>query len=289
MSRVRVVVSGLGVAALTAACSLVTDLSGLSSGVDGGEADAATSSESGTDASAVTESGTDASAATDSASDADAGCTCTNLVSAYRFSDAQNLGRDSVGSNHMTTVKGAPKQSTVTPNGLPGHSIQLDGSSTVCIASGFTFNSPADHTLCWWSQPAALADSTNQFAQECGYDTWTASSGADYLWRINNCNAGTPANLQVPNVYAVGQWVQICETYTRASMKRTVVLDGKTSNKISVTDTVPIVMSPSSAWCIGSYGSGGFWTGLIYQPMWFDRVLSDQEIQQVSAGGCCLP
>lgn len=280
MPRARIVLSGVGVAALIAGCSLITDVSGLSSGVDGGEPDA-TRSDSGSDASEVSDSRSDA--------DADAGCACTNLVSAYRFSDSNSLGRDFVGNNHVTTVKGAPKQSTTTPNGFSGYSVQLDGSSTLCIESGFTFDSSADHTLCWWSRPAALADRTNQFAQECGYDTWTTNSGADYLWRINNCNSGTPANLQVPNVYAVGRWVQICETYTRDSLRRTVVLDGKTSNEVSVTDTVPIVMSPASPWCIGSFGSGGYWTGLIYQPMWFDRVLSDQEIQQVSARGCCLP
>lgn len=283
MPRVPVVALGVGVLALTAGCSLLTGLDDLSRNVDGGEPDATTMSDSGSDA--VSDD-----AASDSGSDADAGCVCTNLVSAYRFSDPSNLGHDFLSNNNLTTVTGTPKQSTVTPNGLPGYSIELDGASSVCIASGFTFNSPADHTLCWWSQPAALANSTNQFAQECGYDTWTANSGADYLWRINNCNDGGPADLQVPSTYAIGEWVQICQTYARASLKRTVVLNGKTSSAFSVTDTAPIVMSPTASWCIGSYGgSGGFWTGRIYQPMWFDRVLSDREIQQVYAQGCCLP
>jgi len=286
MARIRVVASGAGVVLLTAGCSLLTNLDGLTSGA-GDAPDATTTSEAGADAVAdavvdavaVSESGADA--------DADAGCTCTNLVSAYRFSDVNNLGHDFVGKNHMTTVTGTPKQSTVTPNGLPGNSIQLDGSTSVCIDSGYSFDATADHTLCWWSQPAVLGDNTDQFAQACTYDAWTANTGADYLWRINNCNSGTPANLQVPNTYAVGQWVQICQTYTRASLKRAVVVNGKTSNKVSVTDAVPIATS-SSPWCIGAYGSGGFWTGLIYQPMWFDRVLSDKEIEQVSAGACCL-
>jgi hypothetical protein len=264
-----------------AGCSLFPDLGGLSSS-DGGQDASAGGDAAGTDA------GADSSPVTDSGSDAST-CTCTNLVSAYRFSDPNNLGHDYFGNNNMTTVNGTPKQSTTTPSGLSGYSIQLDGSSTVCIDTGFTFDSTADHTLCWWSQPTALANSTNQFAQSCGYDTWTANSGVDYLWRINNCNAGTTANLQVPNVFSVGKWVQICQTYTQASMTRTVVLNGQTSQKFSVTDTVPIVESSSSPWCIGSYGSGGFWTGLIYLPMWFNRVLSDTEIQQVYANACCLP
>lgn len=283
MSLLRVAASGIGLAALTMGCSLFTDLSGLSTGSDGGQSqDASTSSDAATDAA------TDSGSVIDSGSDASS-CSCTGLISAYRFSDSNSLGHDFFGHNDMATVHGAPRQSTTTPSGLAGHSIQLDGSSTVCIDTGFTFDSTADHTLCWWSQPAVLADSTNQFAQECGYDTWTTSSGADYLWRINNCNSGTPANLQVPGVYAVGKWVQICQTYTRASLTRTVVLDGQTGQKFSVTDTVPIVESPSASWCIGSYGSGGFWTGLIYLPMWFNRVLSDAEIRQVSATACCLP
>jgi hypothetical protein len=277
----RVVASGLGLTfvAIASGCTLLTDLSGLSTGPD---QDASTGIDSGPDAAI------DSSIATDSAADASS-CACTGLVSTYRFSDSSSLGRDDVGKNAMTTVHGNPKQSTVTPPGFTGHSVELDGSSTLCIESGFTFDPTEDHTLCWWSRPAVLANRTNQFAQVCAYDTWTASSGADYLWRINNCNTGTPADLQVPGVYSVGKWVQICQTYTRASMTRAVVIDGRTSKKVSVTDTVPIVSSPSSQWCIGSYGDGGFWTGLIYRPMWFNRVLGDKEIERVSATECCAP
>ena len=283
MLRFLRVAWGIGVLALGAAgCSLFPELGNLSSG-DGGQGyDASTGSDSAAD------SAVEASPAVDAGADADASCSCTNLVSAYRFSDPNNLGQDFFGNNNMVTLQGKPKQSTSTPNGFGGYSIQLDGSSSVCIASGFTFDSTADHTLCWWSEPTALADSTNQFAQACGYDTWTTNAGVDYLWRINNCNGGTPADLKVPGVYSAGKWVQICQTYTRASLKRTVVLNGQTSNKVSVTDTVPIVMSTSN-WCIGAYGTGGFWTGLIYRPMWFNRVLSDTEMEQVYARGCCLP
>lgn len=268
---------------MVAGCSLFPDLSGLS---DGGH-DASTPSDSGPDV--VIDSGTDAGAdvVTDAPPDAPV-CSCTNLVSAYTFSDANNLGHDYFGNNNFTTVHGTPKQSTTVPPGRSGYSIALDGSSTVCIDTGFTFDSTSDHTLCWWSQPAVLGNSTNQFAQACSYDTWTTNSGADYLWRINNCNSGTPANLDVPNVYAVAQWTQICQTYVKSTMTRTVVVNGNTSQKFSITDTVPIVENTSN-WCIGSYGSGGFWTGLIYRPMWFSRVLSDAEIQQVYSTACCLP
>ena len=280
MRRNFVVASALG-AALAAGCGLFPDPSGLSSGEDAAPPDATTGTDSGPDA--------DAEAAADAGIDADASsCSCTNLVSAYRFSNANSLGHDYFGNNDMSTVHGTPKQSTTVPPGMSGFSIELDGASTVCIDSGFTFDTTKDHTLCWWSRPAVLADSTNQFAQACSYDTWTTSSGADFLWRINNCNSGTPANLQVPNVYSVGTWTQVCQTYQAASMTRTVVIDGDTSNKTTVVDPVPIVENTSN-WCIGSYGSGGFWTGLIYLPLWFDRVLSDAEIQQIGAKACCLP
>lgn len=275
----------VSVIALAAGCSLFPDLGSLTGPDSGLDSSLDSSVDSGLDAGvdSASESG-----ATDSGPDAPA-CTCTNAVSAYRFTDPNNLGHDFFGNNNMTTVHGTPTQSTTTPSGLGGYSLQLDGSSTVCIDTGYTFDSTADHTLCFWSQPAALANSTNQFAQACGYDTWTTNSGADYLWRINNCNAGTPANLQVPNVYSIGKWTQICQTYAHASLTRTVVIDGQTSQKTTVVDPVPIVESAASNWCIGSYGTGGFWTGLIYLPIWFDRILTDAEIQQVYSKACCLP
>jgi hypothetical protein len=72
-------------------------------------------------------------------------------------------------------------------------------------------------------------------------------------------------------------------------MTRTVIVNGQTTQKVSVADTAPIVEVPTSQWCIGSYGGGGYWTGLIYSPMWFDRVLTDEEIKRVNATACCLP
>ena len=70
-------------------------------------------------------------------------------------------------------------------------------------------------------------------------------------------------------------------------MTRVVVING--NQKGMHTDGGPIVDPPANKWCIGSYGGGGFWTGLIYLPMWFDRVLSDAEIQNVYDTACCLP
>ncbi len=268
-------------ALLCAGCSLFPDLSGLSS--DAGAVDATTPD-------STTEAGADSSvdAPPEATSDAaDASCSCTSLVSAYLFANANDLGRDFLGNNDFVTVHGAPKQSTATPNGLPGYSIQLDGSSTVCIDTGFTFDSTSDHTLCWWSMPTAIANSTNEFAQACSYDTWTTNGGVDYLWRINNCNSGTPSNLVVPGVFSIGKWVGICQTYVKNTLTRSVVINGQTGAKTTQVDTVPIVENTSN-WCIGSYGSGGFWTGLIYRPMWFNRVLSDAEIQMVNATACCL-
>jgi hypothetical protein len=211
------------------------------------------------------------------------------LVSAYRFSDAASLGKDYFGNNDFISVEGSPAQSAETPNGLSGHSLSLDGTSSVCIHSGFTFDSASDHTLCWWARPSALGNQTNQFAQTCSYDTWTQNAGVDYLWRINNCNTGTPVDLVVPSVYSVGTWVQICQTYTKATMTRTVVIDGQTTQKTTQVDAAPIVEPTDQPWCIGSYGGGGYWSGLLFQPMWFDRVLSDAEIQNVYATACCLP
>jgi hypothetical protein len=276
-----------GVASVAiAACSL-TNLNGFSGGAD---SDAGTTIDSGSDV--ATESGIDptidsgADAATDSGNDAPA-CSCAGLVSAYRFSDAATLGKDFFGKNDMLTVHGTPKQAAATPPGLAGKSIELDGASTVCIDSGFSFDSTADHTVCWWSRPSALADSTNQFAQQCSYDTWTTTAGADYDWRINNCNGGTAVSFVVPAVYEIGKWTQICQTYSSASKTRTVVING--SRKSSVTDAVPILEPPAQPWCIGSYGTGGYWTGLIYLPLWFDRALSDAEMAKISSTACCLP
>lgn len=236
----------------------------------------------------TTSSSTNSATAGVSSSGTGGACSCTNLVSAYLFSNPGNLGQDLQAVNNFTDVTGTPTQSTTTPPGMPGHSVSLDGSSSLCMPSGFTFDSTQDHTLCWWARPAALSDSTNQFAQTCSYDTWTQNGGKDYLWRTNNCNGGTPIDLVVPNVYAVNQWVQICQTYTASAIKREIVINGVTSQKTAHFDSDPILEPGNQSWCIGSYGGGGYWNGLIYLPLWFDKVLSDAEIQDVYANGCCL-
>src|SRR5450432_2807756 len=119
------VASSFGVVTLLASCSIFTDLDGLQSATDGGGAtqDAST----GIDA-AASDAATESGIAIDSGTDASS-CACTNVVSAYRFSDPSNLGKDFFGHNNMTAINGTPKQSAITPNGLPGNSIQLDGSS----------------------------------------------------------------------------------------------------------------------------------------------------------------
>jgi hypothetical protein len=243
------------------------------------------------EADAGTDGGSDAGM--DAGTDAGTDCACADLISAYTFSDSVVLGTDFLGHNNLVSVIGSPQRSITTPPGFGGHSLQLDGGGAICTAGGFTFDPTADHTVCWWAQPASLADNVNIFAPYCTYDTWTANGGATYRWRINNCNGGVAANFDVPGVYAVGRWTQICQTYSRTSLQRVMVLNGQPGSRVFINDTAPIVAS-TAGWCIGAYSAdgvtgGGFWNGLIYRPMWFDRVLSLTEIQQISANGCCLP
>lgn len=215
-------------------------------------------------------------------------------VAAYSFSDAAMLGRDSVGVNHLTHVDGNPQQSTDVPPGFPGHSLSLDGSSGLCLMTGWTFDSANDHTACWWSKQTTLPatnNTANQFAYTCGYDTWTANGGTTYRWTINNCNTGVSQILDVPNVFAAGTWVHICQTYERAALRRTVYINGDTANPHVLIDTDPIVMDSGFYWCLGSYyfdGSGGaaYWTGQIYAPVWFDRVLAPEEIAAIHSQTC---
>ena len=251
----------------------------------------------GTDAAGVSDvgAGTDEGGADDGAvTDADVidarpdapVCSCPGLVSAYRFAVPNALGLDSVGTNHMVTVRGAPKQSPITPPGFSGYSLELDGvDDSVCIQSASAFASSAAHTVCWWSQPAAPTNSnTNQFSQRCSYDTWREPSGSHHDWRINNCSAGEPESLRVENIYAVGTWVQICQTYSPLSNTRAVFVNG---SRRAVSSNSPKIEPTDEPWCIGSSNVDGWWSGRIYLPMWFDRVLSDLEIQQVHAIGCC--
>ena len=215
-------------------------------------------------------------------------------VAAYDIADAGALGHDAVGTNHLTHVDGNPQQSTDVPPGFPGHSLSLDGGSGLCLMTGWTFDSTQDHTACWWSKQTTLPttdNSANQFAHTCSYDTWTANAGTTYRWRINNCNTGVPLNLDVPNVFTADTWVHICQTYERALLRRTVYINGDTTNPHVTTDTDPILMPPDEYWCLGSYyfdgsGGGAYWTGQIYAPIWFDHVLSTSDIARIHDEAC---
>ena len=212
---------------------------------------------------------------------------CASLISTYLFEETTDLGLDAIGPNHMRQmVTGTPTQSTDVPSGLGGHSVSLDGSSSFCITSAFTFDSGADSTLCWWSKPTIVpADNASQFSQFCSYDSW-AAVGTSYRWTVNNCiTTGTQSHFYVPNIHVVGQWTQICQTYERATLTRRVRIAGQTSTQV---DSFP-VDDPTSRWCIGSFGTNGYWTGLIYRPMWFERVLSDTEIDELYPRSCCVP
>ena len=228
---------------------------------------------------------------------ADAACfvaSAAGRVTAYNFADTAMLGHDSVGSNHLTTVAGTPVLSTDLPPGHAGFSLALDGASGLCLDTGWTFDSTADHTVCWWSKQTTLPtidNTADQFTHTCSYDTWTANAGTTYRWRINNCNTGNALNLDVPNVYTANTWVNICQTYERALLRRTVYINGDTANPHVVIDTDPILMPPDQYWCVGAYyfngpGGGAFWTGQIYAPIWFDRVLSPTDIATIHTQAC---
>jgi hypothetical protein len=234
--------------------------------------------------------GTDATGAQDVA----AAClvaTEPSRVSAYTFADMSALGHDVVGSNDMTLVVGNPQRSTDVPPGFTGYSLALDGASSLCRGPEITFDPTADHTACWWSKPASLGTGTDQFTLTCGYDTWTTDGGSTYQWRINNCNGGTAADFDVPGVYAVGNWAHICQTYRRATLTRTVYVNGDIANPYSITDADPIAAPANNYWCLGSYyfagtGADNFWNGLMYLPIWFDRVLTPEEIAAVHGQAC---
>lgn len=228
---------------------------------------------------------------------ADAACfiaSAPGRVATYGFADMAMLGRDVVGGNHLTTVVGTPMQSTDVPPGHLGHSLSLDGASGLCLDAGATFDTTADHTVCWWSKQTTLPTINNtadQFTYTCGYDTWTTNAGTTYRWTINNCNSGVSQVLDVPNVFSAGTWVHICQTYERAALRRTVYIDGDITNPHAVTDTDPILMPGGFYWCLGAYyfsGSGGsaYWTGQIYAPVWFDRVLAPSDIARIHSEAC---
>ena len=203
-----------------------------------------------------------------------------NLISVYEFNDIGNLGVDTKGNNNMVTAQGTPTQSGAIPAGFSGNSVYLDGTSSLLIASGYTFDSTQDHAVCWFAYPTP-GISGNQFAKASNYDTWTSGVAAGgYRWATDQ---GSWNYLDTLNVYTLNQWVHICNVYDSNPVTKRVYIDGN----LASTNSPALGMDASSApWAIGSYcfssGScGAYWRGNLYQPMWFNRILSDTEINQL--------
>ena len=101
-------------------------------------------------------------------------------------------------------------------------------------------------------------------------------NGNDYRWRTRDV-LGTWYYLYAYDVYSIGSWTHICNTYEGSIFNKSVYVDGSFVDS----QIIPDVRSSTARWCIGSYGGGGYLDGLIYQPLWFDRILSDSEINQI--------
>jgi hypothetical protein len=203
-----------------------------------------------------------------------------SLVSVYEFSDALNLGTDTKGNNNMDYVYGTPAQSSSFPVGFGGNSINLNGVSALSSEIVNTLDATANHTLCWWANPSSLGNSRNQFARASNYDTWPINTGLGYRWATSG---GGWNYLDISNVYSANTWVHICNVYDRSILTKSVFINGgfRGSNIL-----INNIVTSSSPWAIGAYcfsaiNCGGRWQGLIYQPMWFNRVLSDGEINSV--------
>jgi hypothetical protein len=230
--------------------------------------------------------------ASDSSGDS-ASSICSSLISVYRFDVAANLGLDSVGAQQMGTVYGSPQQSTQVPPGLTGHSLQLDGSSTVCTGMGLNFDQSKSHTACWWANTSAIGVG-EQIAQYCAYDTWWGGIGgtADYNWTINHCNTQPQQNVASPSLYQVGAWVRICQSYDQTTQATALwTLRGSIPFNTSVQSTT-VFQSGTLPWCIGSFRNvvggvnAGYFKGLIYRVQWFGRVLDQTEIETLDSNPC---
>jgi hypothetical protein len=203
-----------------------------------------------------------------------------NLVSIYLFDNVNDLGADYNGVNSMSTsytgspAGNDPEQSTDVPSGFSGYSIDLDGDDSVCISSGATFNPSQSHTLCWWTKPNSL-DTRDQFAQYGNYDSWV-QSGGNYRWSTKNLDSSWNY-LDISSVYSIGQWTHICNNYNSSTLTKTVYVDGVERGS----QVVNGIVFSNNRWCIGSYGTGSFLNGKIFQPVWFDKSLTSEEINQV--------
>ena len=203
----------------------------------------------------------------------------TSLVSVYEFSDALNLGTDTKGNNNMDSEYGIPVQNTNVPSGFSGNSVELAGAESLSILSGSTLDQTQNHTLCWFAYPTPSI-SGNQFSKASNYDTWPVST-TGYRWATNT--AGGWDYLDILGIYTVDQWVYICNVYDASGLAKSVYVDGAFADSSVLVEGISASSGP---WSIGSYcfsalSCGAFWQGLIYQPMWFDRVLSGTEINQL--------
>ncbi|NLD46665.1 MAG: hypothetical protein GX660_05630, partial [Clostridiaceae bacterium] len=197
-----------------------------------------------------------------------------NLISVYKFENSGNLGLDTKYNNNMSTV-GDPAQSSIVPSGKTGYSIELDGNDQTCIRSGFTFDPSADHTMCFWVMKTNFAGEGNVFAQHCVYDTW--DEGYDYLFTANNCYNGESAS--IANVFSLNQWVHICQKYNSTTRNMTFYINGNENSSHVLSN--PIQYHSDQAWCIGGCDGGCWMTGNVFEPMWFDEILSSNEISSI--------
>lgn len=192
-----------------------------------------------------------------------------------------NLGDDYKGNNHMDSISGSPAQSTNVPAGFSGYSVELEVGTWdwLCIESGYTFDPTQDHSLCFWANPSSMGVRRSPFGQKCYYDNLTSDDGTSHIWIINMCPLGGPdkREFEVLNVYSQNTWVHVCHTYNSSELTRQIVING--TNKYTEIDDVPLNYLTGSFWCISNYG--GHWDGYIFKPMWFDRILLDNEINSI--------
>jgi hypothetical protein len=201
-----------------------------------------------------------------------------NLVSVYEFADAGNLGFDTRGVNTMDYTNdqtGTPLQSSIVPSGFSGYSVAMDGEDALCVLSG-TFDQTSDHTLCWWARPTSIG-TNNHFSLASNYDT--DNEGTTYTWSTRH-SSGDFFYVDVPNAHVIDTWTHICNTYDASENNKSVFVEGIIANS-----AIQEIASKTGYWGIGAYCTetitGRRYVGNIFQPMWFDRVLTAQEINNL--------